>query len=105
MDLDKEKSQYLLDNHLNQAEWTKMRELVDKTLLSQPVKHWKAKYKHTDACVSEVINEVRSLNKKLFKQHIVVEDPKATKNDPIWSGLKKELRLRDGITVVPLARL
>lgn len=105
MDLDKEKSQYLLDNHLNQGEWPKMRELVEKTLLSQPVKHWKAKFKHTDACVSEVINEVRSLNKKLFKHHIVVEDPKVAKDDPIWSGLKKELRLRDGITVVPLARL
>jgi hypothetical protein len=55
--------------------------------------------------VSEVINEVRSLKKKLFKHHTVVEDPKVTKNDPIWSGLKQELRLRDGITVVPLARL
>ena len=82
-----------------------MREIIETTLLTQPVKHWKAKFKHTDACVSEVINEIRSLKKKLFKHHIVVEDPKATNNDPIWSGLKQELHLRDGITVVPLARL
>ena len=79
-----------------------MRDLIDETLRSQPVKHWKTKYKHTDACVSEVLNEVRSLKKKLFKNHIVVEKKD---KDPIWAGLKEELRLRDGLTVVPLAKL
>ena len=80
-----------------------MRTVIDQALSSQPVKHWKAKYKHTDACVQEVLNEVRSLTKKMFKNHIVVE--KKGDKDLIWAGLKEELRLRDGITVVPLAKL
>lgn len=82
-----------------------MRDLIEKTLSTQPLKHWKTTFKHTDACVSEVLNEVRSLKKKLFKPHIVIEDPKITQKDQIWAGLKQELGLRDGVTVVPLAKL
>ncbi len=58
-------------------------------------------FKTTDACVTEVYNEVKSLKKKVFKGVVTKPAPK----DVIWNQLKSELRLKDGVTVVPLAKL
>jgi hypothetical protein len=51
--------------------------------------------------VTEVYNEVKSLKKKVFKGVVTKPAPK----DFIWNQLKNELKLKDGVTVVPLAKL
>ena len=51
--------------------------------------------------MTEVYNEVKSLKKKVFKGVLTKPGPK----DFIWNQLKSELKLKDGVTVVPLAKL
>ena len=52
--------------------------------------------------MQEVLNEGQSLKKKLFKQVVVKGGEKA---DQIWEGIRKELKIRDGVRVIPLAKL
>ncbi len=51
--------------------------------------------------MTEVYNEIKSLKKSVFKEVVVKPDSK----DMIWKELKTEMKLRDGLTVIPLAKL
>lgn len=90
-----------MTNQWNEQEWDKLRKVIDDTLVSQPIKFWKDKFKNTDACVTEIYSEVKSIKKKLFKGVVTKPAPK----DFIWNQLKSEIKLKEGITVVPLAKL
>ena len=41
------------------------------------------------------------MKKSVYKDIVVKPDPK----DAVWKELKAELKLRDGVTVIPLAKL
>jgi crotonobetainyl-CoA:carnitine CoA-transferase CaiB-like acyl-CoA transferase len=78
----------MLENQMNRGEWPKLRQIIEDAFKQHPAVHLKAKFKATDACVTEVVNEIKSLKKKVFKGHIVVEETASTSNkDPIWGRL------------------
>ena len=51
--------------------------------------------------MTEVYNELKAVKKSIFKEVVVKPDPK----DAVWKQIKSELKLRDGVTIVPLAKL
>lgn len=55
--------------------------------------------------MTEVVSEVKSLKKAIFKNSIVHQDKELAKSDPIWGELAKELRLQKERTLIPLAKL
>lgn len=59
----------------------------------------------TDACVTEVVTEVKSLKKGIFKNTIVIKEKDTTRNDPIWKELVDEVKLKKGYKLTPLAKL
>lgn len=59
----------------------------------------------TDACVTEVVTEVKSLKKAIFKNTIVIKEKDTTRNDPIWKELVDEVKLKKGYKLTPLAKL
>ena len=75
---------------------------IQEIFSKEPSAFWKQQFKGTDACVTKVYNELKSIKKKVFRDTIVAKEEQG---DKVWGKLKEELMLRDGVTLVPLARL
>ncbi|TNV77536.1 hypothetical protein FGO68_gene7619 [Halteria grandinella] len=103
--IEEKKRQDLIDNQMNIDEWPAMKKYFTEIFSTKTSLELKEKFKPSEACVTEVVSEVKSLKKAIFKNCIVKQDKELVKSDPVWGELAKELRLQTDRTIIPLAKL